>query len=86
MVSVSHASSDQVEHIIELLEPLLMEEDPAHCVMAFLAMSIIIQKPKASREEVILGVQGASEWIALYLSEVDQMDRDGVDGNKVTLN
>ncbi len=82
-VAISHANPEDVEEVMDLIESSIEGKDPKHCVMAFLALSIILQKPHASREEVIMGVQGASEWIALFLSKVDEMDGSE---SKVTLN
>lgn len=83
-VSVAHASEDEVDEVIGAVEDVISGRNPAHCVMAFLALAIILQKPQASREEVIDGVKGASEWIALYLSQVDE--NEGKDGSEITLN
>lgn len=84
-MAVSHANSDEVELVMDAIEPVIDGMNPAHCVMAFLALAIILQKPHASREEVVSGVKGASEWIALYLSAVDEAE-EGVEGNRITLN
>lgn len=75
-ISFTSASAVDVDHVVELLKPILDQNHPAVCVMAFLAMTIMLQRPYSSRAEVMEGVKTVSEWIAMHLSGLEVMELD----------
>lgn len=79
-ISFTSASAVDVDHVIELLKPILDDNHPAVCVMAFLAMSIMLQRPFTTRPEVMAGVKTVSEWIAMYLNGLEVV---GIDKSKL---
>lgn len=75
-IAFTTASATDVDKVVELLKPILDENHPAVCVMAFLAMCIMLQRPYTSRLEVMEGVRTVSEWIAMYLNGLEVIEVD----------
>lgn len=75
-IAFTTASAEDVDKVVELLKPILDQNHPAVCVMAFLAMCIMLQRPYSTRSEVMEGVRTVSEWIAMYLNGLEVVELD----------
>lgn len=71
-ITYTKASGVELERIIGIMEHALINENPSHVTMACLAVAIMLQSPDISAKQLVEGVKGASEWIALFVSSVDQ--------------
>ena len=73
------ASGSEITRLInEKLAPCLEGEDQSKCVIAMLTLSLLIMKPVISAEDIQEGVMGISQWMCLWLSSMDEVDKDGV--------
>ena|SRR3990167_2022519 len=69
------ASSDEIQVILDLIEPHLIGFPREHGFMACISMAIILMKPNATEEELQSGLQGTSKYICSLLAG-DQMPMD----------
>ena len=52
------------------------DEEEIVVLMAVLSLALMIQMPSINSQELHQGVLGASEWISLYLSSIEDGDMD----------
>ena len=64
------ATGHEIEAVIRSMEPALEGKDANHVMMACLALALYIQEPDLTPEQVAEGVEGASQWISLFISSL----------------
>lgn len=70
-ITYSTASGSDVGRIVEKIENSLVGEPQDLVRMACLALAIYYSNPNIDSVKIVEGVRGASEWIALFLSDID---------------
>lgn len=70
----TEASMDRVHQLVMKIEPALEGEEVQHILLASLVVAIAIQHDGITPTQLAKGVKGASEWIALYLDQVESED------------
>lgn len=64
---VEFADFGAVAEVIAQLEPILSVTERNTGLMALLSLFMTIQYPQISEDELIVGVEGASQWVTEYL-------------------
>jgi len=59
---------------LDKILPAVADEDPRVILLSVLSIALILQHPDIDPEDLSLGVKGASEWIALYLSTLTEAE------------
>lgn len=62
----------EVEEVVGKIEEAVKGESIHTILMACLSIVIFLQHPDISNEKLRDGVKGASEWIAMFISGVDE--------------
>lgn len=65
-ITYAHATAAQVSKLCERVFNVLEGENPNQVNIACLTIAMLIQVPEITPENLVEGVKGASEWIALY--------------------
>ena len=71
-LAYSSTSTDDIERIMNLVRPVLLGEDSQAVMSSCLAIATLMQDPTVTLEQLCESVKGASEWIACYLSGLNQ--------------
>ena len=66
------ATAAEVEGCLDKIFPAVAEEDPRVLLLSVLSIAFILQHPDIEPDQLTMGVKGASEWIALYLSTLSE--------------
>lgn len=69
-VEKSYAKGEDIQRVIAKFETVVEDEKLEVINMACLALSLAIQYPAITAEQIQKGVYGASQWIALYVSSL----------------
>ena len=70
-----YATGEEIEGIItERLLPAIHDLERTKVLLALMTLFFTLMKPTITAEEVVEGIQGASQWICLYLSELDMTE------------
>ena len=75
-------SGEEVARIVNAMEQVFGDENREVMLMACLSLSILIQHENITMEQLQAGVLGASEWIALYLTSLEEQET----GEKLVVN
>ena len=81
-VWLASATGSQIQEIIEQIEPFLIDKPQHHVLIACLSVAILLMDPNISPEELQEGVKGASHYLVMFLSGMD----DGVELSKEKIN
>lgn len=74
------ATGEEIHAVMKNLEMALKGVPRGHAVIACLAMVLSIMNPNLTEQQMKDGVYGASEWLATFLSYLDE------GGKKATVN
>lgn len=70
-IEQSRASGPEVEKIVQAMESAIGDKPPFMVLMACLSLALILQHPDISVEELQRGVKDSSQFIALWLSNLE---------------
>ena len=72
-ITYTRVTGKRIEEVISDIEPSLRGKDSNEILMACLSIAVMLQGSEAlTLTQLVDGVKGASEWIALYHSSLDQ--------------
>lgn len=83
MITTTTVSNDDVFKIVQKLEGLIAEEQPAHVIIACLSVALILQHPEINLDQLGEGVHGMSQWTALF---IDGLQHPVEEGQKELMN
>jgi len=70
------ATSDDINEIIDAVEPTINNFPVPFTIMALLSICIALMKPTVSEREVVDGVAGASQWICEFLKSTESVPKN----------
>lgn len=73
----------EIARIVNAMQEVFGDEDRTAMMMACLSMALILQHEDISMDDLKDGVLGASEWIALFLTSLEEQEEGGLDPMKV---
>ena len=73
----AYATGEQIEAIINKVEPILDGELKNHVVIAMTVLLLITMKPTISAEQLQEGVKNVTDYICLVLGDFAQTDEEG---------
>lgn len=68
-VDTAEVPGEEVDEIMEAIEPILMKYNPVTSMVACLSMAIYIQCPFMNEADAIEGVLESSRFIAMWLQD-----------------
>ncbi len=83
-INHDYAEGKDVSRVISKIETAIGEdEDETVVLMACLSLALMIQHPQISNRQLMDGVLGSSEWIALYLTSLEDQKDGGLPPSKL---
>ena len=74
IISEARATGEEIYEVVSRVEPALVGVPRGHAVIAMLSIAVTIMNPDITPEKLQQAVQGASQWICLFLSEEPASD------------
>lgn len=82
-VTTKYTSAGDISRIVEGIYERYSEETPEALMMSCIATAILLQDENITLDQLRDGVMGASEWIALYISSLDDKAKGNLEPSKV---
>lgn len=70
-VSQAVATGEEIHKIVSAIEPILVNVDRAHIIIACLSIALTVSKPDITPEQLQAAVRDTSQYICMILEEVD---------------
>ena len=71
-IEQSKASGEDVSRVVGRMSDIFKNEENHIILMSALSIAIMVQQPDVTPEQLKAGVLGASQWIALYLTSIEE--------------
>lgn len=68
----TYATGSDIEAALEKMVPPMDGIEPGVVLLAALSLAFILQDPDIEPDDLTVGVKGASEWIALFLTTIHE--------------
>lgn len=62
------ATPEEVAKLIDKIDTVVRNEPPGTLFLAALSIALILSDPQITAKQLLLGIKGVSEWIAIYMN------------------
>lgn len=70
-ISEATATGEEIHAIVSALEPVLLNVERSHAIIACLSIAMTIMNPDITAEQLQAGVKETSQFICMFLEEVE---------------